>query len=80
DNATSLLTFLLVFLLQSSQNRDTTMLKIKLNELIRANHIAKNFTIDLETLSDEQLTKLEKFYSELSEKNDDVPELKVNKD
>ena len=71
----SILTFLIVFLIQNTQNRDTLMLKIKLDELIRSNKIAKNSAIDLSVLSDAQLKKLEEKYKEISCSNDSVPKV-----
>lgn len=79
NTTSSIVTFLLVFLIQNTQNRDTAMIKIKLDELIRSNHIAKNFTIDLESLSDKQLKKLQEFYEDLSKQNEDVPDINVKK-
>ena len=79
NTTSSIVTFLIVFLIQNTQNRDTEILKIKLDELIRSNHVAKNFTINLESLSDEQLKKLETVYKKLSKNNNEVPNLDFKK-
>lgn len=60
NTGTSIVTFLMVFLIQSTQNRDTKALHLKLDELIRAVQTARNSFIDLENLSDEELEQLQK--------------------
>ncbi len=74
-----IITLLLLFILQNSQNRDARMFHIKLDELIRSHHVAKNTTIDLETLSDKKLKELEETYKELSERNDKIPDVDIKK-
>jgi low affinity Fe/Cu permease len=66
NTATTIVTFLIVFLIQNTQNRDTEMIQLKLNELIRAHHLAHNSIIDLEKLSDSQMKELEAKYNELA--------------
>lgn len=62
NTGTTICTFLMVFIIQNSQNRDGLALQIKLDELIRALDSAKNDMIDLESLSNSELEKLrEKF-------------------
>ncbi|WP_419420149.1 low affinity iron permease family protein [Legionella sp. D16C41] len=68
NTGTSILTFLMVFLIQHTQNRDTKILNLKLNELIKSNHKANNFSIDLDKLDDEELKILEKEYKKLCNK------------
>lgn len=69
NTATSLLTFLIVFLIQNTQNRDAKALHLKLDELIRSHSPAHNDMIDIENLSDEELDELEKRYAAICEEN-----------
>jgi low affinity Fe/Cu permease len=59
NTATTIITFLMVFLIQNTQNRDAKAMHLKLDELIRAVKDARNELVDLEELSDEELKKLE---------------------
>ena len=58
NTATTIITFLMVFLIQNTQNRDAKAVHLKLDELIRALTNARNELVDLENLSDEELQKL----------------------
>jgi low affinity Fe/Cu permease len=62
---TNLVMFLMVFLLQHSQNRDTKAIHLKLDELLRVTHDARTGLIGIETLSDEELTTLETQFERL---------------
>jgi low affinity Fe/Cu permease len=59
NTGTTIITFLMVFLIQHTQNRDSQVMQLKLNELIRAVHSARNDLVDLEELSDEELNRLQ---------------------
>ena len=59
----TIVTFLVVFLIQNTQNRDAKALHLKLDELIRSHHPASNELIDVEKLSDEELNVLEERYT-----------------
>jgi low affinity Fe/Cu permease len=59
NTATTIITFLMVFLIQNTQNRDAKAMHLKLDELIRAIKDARDELVDLEDLSDEELKKLE---------------------
>src|ERR1700756_2144214 len=59
NTATTVVTFLMVFLIQNTQNRDAKVMHLKLDELIRAVKDARNELVDLEELSDEELQGLE---------------------
>jgi low affinity Fe/Cu permease len=67
NTATTVVTFLMVFLIQNTQNRDAKAMHLKLDELIRAVKGARNQLVDLENLSDDELQKLEKQFQRLRE-------------
>jgi low affinity Fe/Cu permease len=68
NTATTVITFLMVFLIQSTQNRDGTAVQLKLDELVRAMKGAKNSVLSLEDLSEEELEKLKVQYYQLAER------------
>src|SRR5216110_212031 len=65
NTATTVITFLMVFLIQNTQNRDAKAVHLKLDEMIRALKGARNQLVDLENLSDEDLKKLEKQFQRM---------------
>ncbi len=67
NTGTTIITFLMVFVIQQSQNKDTVALHLKLNELIAASSSASNRLVDVEDLSTEELETIKKFYVKLSE-------------
>src|SRR5437870_11877582 len=75
NTATTVITFLMVFLIQNTQNRDAKAMHLKLDEVIRALKGARNQLVDLEDLSDEDLKKLEEQFRRLRQKaeNDGSP-------
>ncbi|RYD92761.1 MAG: low affinity iron permease family protein, partial [Sphingobacteriales bacterium] len=66
NTGTTIVTFLMVFLIQQSQNKDSLALQLKLNELIACEERASNRLIDVEDLSQEELDVLKKFYVKLA--------------
>lgn len=75
NTGTTIITFLMVFIIQQSQNKDTTAIQLKLNELIACNGHASNRLVDIEDLTEEELLALKKFYiklSDLAEKEGDI--------
>jgi low affinity Fe/Cu permease len=66
NTSTTIVTFLMVFLIQNTQNRDTEALQIKLDELIRALESAHNALLDLEELDDDELDLIRKDYLDLA--------------
>jgi len=62
STATALATFLMVFLIQSTQNRDSRAINLKLNELIRAIDSARNQLIDIERLTDQELDEMQAMF------------------
>ena len=67
NTSTTIVTFLMVFLIQNTQNRDTEALQIKLDEIIRAIEGAHNALLDLEELDDEELEEIRSDYLKLAE-------------
>jgi len=65
NTATTIITFLMVFLIQNTQNRDAKAVHLKLDEIIRALKGARNELVDLEDLSDEELKKLDQQFQRL---------------
>jgi low affinity Fe/Cu permease len=75
NTSTTIITFLMVFIIQQSQNKDTAAIQLKLNELIACNEKASNRLIDVEDLTEDELIVLKKFYvklSKLAQKEDDL--------
>jgi low affinity Fe/Cu permease len=67
NTGTTIVTFLMVFLIQRSQNKDSLAVHLKLNEIVAAIHGASNRLIDVEALSEADLVKLHRFYQHLAE-------------
>ena len=75
NTSTTIITFLMVFIIQQSQNKDTMALQLKLNELIACQKQASNRLIDIEDLTSDELEVLKKFYiklAQLSKKDSDI--------
>ena len=68
NTSTTIITFLMVFLIQNAQNRDARAIHLKLDELIRAMKSARNELVDLEEMSDQELESLKKEFKTLHEK------------
>ena len=68
NTGTTIVTFLMVFLIQNTQNRDTQELHLKLDELIRVTKGARNVLLNLEELDDDQLERLRELYERLGER------------
>lgn len=65
NTSTTIITFIMVFLIQRSQNKESLAIQIKLNELIASSRMASNRLIDIEDLTEDELISLEKYYAEL---------------
>jgi len=75
NTGTTIVTFLMVFLIQKTQNKDSKAIQLKLNELIAASRHASNRMVDIEDLNESELDVLHKYYEKLSdvaEKDDDI--------
>jgi low affinity Fe/Cu permease len=68
NTSTTIVTFLMVFLIQNTQNRDAEAIQVKLDELIRATHGCHNALLDLEELEDEELDRIRTVYGDLAER------------
>src|SRR5919107_5580740 len=66
NTSTTIVTFLMVFLIQRTQNKDSLAIHLKLNELVSAMQGASNRLIDVEALSEKELDTLHRYYGELS--------------
>ena len=66
NTSTTIVTFLMVFLIQSTQNRDSEAMQVKLDELIRATRGANTKLLDLEELEEEELDSLRRQYEDLA--------------
>src|SRR5579863_1834637 len=72
NTGTTIVTFLMVFLMQNTQNRDTASIQLKLDELIRANENARNAMLSLEDLTEEQLLRIKATFARLAQPDSDV--------
>jgi low affinity Fe/Cu permease len=68
NTGTTVITFLMVFLIQSTQNRDSEATQVKLDEIIRAIGNAKNELLDLEELEEKDLNEIRKTYTDMARK------------
>src|SRR3954469_25190954 len=75
NTGTTIITFIMVFIIQQSQNKDTTAIQLKLNELIACEERASNRLVSIEDLTDEELIVLKKFYSHLAQLSKEGKEL-----
>jgi low affinity Fe/Cu permease len=70
NTGTTIITFLMVFLIQNTQNRDAKAIHLKLDEMIKATPKARNHMIDLDRLSDQQLKELETEYKRICDEDE----------
>ena len=68
NTGTTIITFLMVFLIQNTQNRDSEAAQLKLDELLRATRGAHTALLDIEELSDEELDNIKRCYTELAKR------------
>ncbi len=67
NTITTIVTFLMVFLLQKSQNKDSLAIQLKLNELVAAHEFASNRLVNVENMTEDELKVIQKYYSKLSD-------------
>ena len=65
NTGTTIITFLMVFLIQKSQNKESVAVQLKLNELVAAHEFASNRLVDVENMTEEELKIIQKYYSRL---------------
>jgi low affinity Fe/Cu permease len=66
NTGTTIVTFLMVFLIQKAQNKDSLAIQLKLNELVAAHEFASNRLVNVESMSEEEMKIIQKYYSSLS--------------
>lgn len=74
NTGTTIVTFLMVFLIQNTQNRDSAALQLKLDELIRAQEGARNRLLQLEDLTEDELTHIKRTFVELAQSSPHLDE------
>lgn len=67
NTGTTIITFLMVFLIQKAQNKDSLAIQLKLNELVAAHEFASNRLVNVENMTEDELNVIKKYYSNLSE-------------
>jgi low affinity Fe/Cu permease len=67
NTGTTIITFLMVFLIQKSQNKDSLAIQLKLNELVAAHEFASNRLVSVENMTEDELKVIQKYYRQLSE-------------
>jgi len=65
NTGTTIVTFLMVFLIQKSQNKESIAVQLKLNELVAAHEFASNRLVDVESMTEEELKVIQKYYTRL---------------
>ncbi len=70
NTGTTIITFLMVFLIQKSQNKESMAVQLKLNELVAAHEFASNRLVDVEDMTEEELKVIQKYYTKLKEQTE----------
>ena len=68
NTGTTIITFLMVFLIQKSQNKESIAVQLKLNELVAAHEFASNRLVDVENMTEDELKIIQKYYAQLKTK------------
>ncbi|MEO5776657.1 MAG: low affinity iron permease family protein [Flavobacterium sp.] len=66
NTGTTIITFLMVFLIQKAQNKDSLAIQLKLNELVASNELSSNRLVDIESMTEEEMQVVQKYYQKLS--------------
>ncbi len=67
NTGTTIITFLMVFLIQKAQNKDSLAIQLKLNELVASNEYSSNSLVDIESMTEEEMMIIQKYYHHLSQ-------------
>jgi low affinity Fe/Cu permease len=67
NTGTTIITFLMVFLIQKAQNKDALAIQLKLNELVAAHEFSSNRLVNVENMSEEEMKVIQKYYSSLNQ-------------
>lgn len=67
NTGTTIITFLMVFLIQKAQNKDSLAIQLKLNELVASNDLSSNSLVDIESMTEEEMIIIQKYYHRLSQ-------------
>jgi len=67
NTGTTIITFLMVFLIQKAQNKDSLAIQLKLNELVASNDLSSNSLVDIENMTEEEMIIVQKYYHHLSQ-------------
>ncbi|KAF2079835.1 low affinity iron permease family protein [Flavobacterium sharifuzzamanii] len=67
NTGTTIITFLMVFLIQKAQNKDSLAIQLKLNELVASNELSSNSLVDIENMTEEEMIIIQKYYHHLSQ-------------
>jgi low affinity Fe/Cu permease len=78
NTGTTIITFLMVFLIQKSQNKDSLAIQLKLNELVASNEKSSNRLVDIESMTEEEMMIVQKYYQKLSELSDKHESIKTS--
>ncbi|MEO7044589.1 MAG: low affinity iron permease family protein [Ferruginibacter sp.] len=70
NTGTTIITFLMVFLIQKSQNKESMAVQLKLNELVAAHEFASNRLVDVEDMTEEELKAIQKYYAKLKQRTE----------
>lgn len=66
NTGTTIITFLMVFLIQKAQNKDSLAIQLKLNELVASSELSSNSLVDIESMTEEEMEVVQKYYRKLS--------------
>ena len=78
NTGTTIITFLMVFLIQKAQNKDSLAIQLKLNELVASNKFSSNRLVDIESMTEDEMVVVQKYYKRLSELSKKEKSLQVS--